>query len=166
MLFLLLRRKFQFDNINELAPIAEEIDLIQAYLLIEKERFGDRLYVNWEIDESLDLMIPSLTIQPLVENAIHHGLMKRITGGKLTIRITDHDTYVEISVEDDGVGINETELKGLLERGPNAQSGIGLLNTNLRLKRLFGKGLQITSVPNHGTTVSFIVYKDLEDVEK
>ena len=162
----MLRRKFHFDNINELAPIAEEINLIQAYLLIEKERFGDRLHVNWEKDECLDLMIPSLTIQPLVENAIHHGLMKRIIGRKLTIWITDHDTNVEISVEDDVVAINEAELKGLLERTPNAQSGIGLLNNDPCLKRLFGKGLQITSVPNHGTTVSFIVYKDLEDVEK
>lgn len=155
----LLRGKFQFDNINELVPIHEEIDLVEAYLLIEQERFGDRLYVIWEKDESLDLMIPSLTIQPLVENAIRHGLMKRETGGQLTIRISDYDTYVEITVEDDGVGIDETVLKGLLERTPNSQSGIGLLNTDLRLKRLFGKGLQITSEPNRGTTVSFIVYR-------
>ncbi|WP_438347938.1 ATP-binding protein [Paenibacillus sp. FA6] len=160
---LLLRGKFQFDNINELAPIDEELSLVQAYLLIEKERFGDRLRVIWEIDECPDLMIPSLTIQPLVENAIHHGLMKRITGGQLTIRISDHDTYVEISVADDGIGIDEAALQGLLERTPNSQSGIGLLNTDLRLKRLFGKGLQITSAPNRGTTVSFNVYKDLRD---
>lgn len=159
----LLRGKFQFDNINVLAPIEEEISLVQAYLLIEQERFGDRLRVIWEIDEYPDLMIPSLTIQPLVENAIHHGLMSRIIGGQLTIRIAAHDTYVEISVEDDGVGIDETVLKGLLERMPDSQSGIGLLNTDLRLKRLFGKGLHITSAPNRGTTVSFIVYKDLED---
>lgn len=131
--------------------------------MIEQERFGDRLRVIWEMDECQDLMIPSLTIQPLVENAIHHGLMKRITGGQLTIRISDHETYVEITVEDDGIGIDETVVKGLLEKMPNSQSGIGLLNTDLRLKRLFGKGLHITSAPNLGTTVSFILYKDVED---
>ncbi|WP_313894022.1 ATP-binding protein [Psychrobacillus sp.] len=162
----LLWKKFQFDNMNELTHIEEEITLIQAYLLIEKERFGDRLRVVWEIDEGLDLMIPSLTIQPLVENAIGHGIMKRITGGQLTIRISNYDTYVEISVEDDGIGIDETVLTGLLERTPSNQSGIGLLNTDLRLKRLFGKGLQIISAPNEGTKVNFIVYKDFEDVRE
>lgn len=101
----LLRGKFQFDSLNELVPIKQEIDLVQAYLLIEKERFGDRLCVIWEIDESSNLMLPSLTIQPLVENAIHHGLMKQIKGGTLTIRISDFDTYAEISVKDDGGGL-------------------------------------------------------------
>lgn len=158
----LLRRKFQFDNINELTSITEEINLIRAYLLIEKERFAERLHVNWEVDDGLDIMIPSLTIQPLVENAIHHGLMKRMTGGELTIRITDCDTFVEISVEDDGVGIKENQLKELLEKTSTSQPGIGLLNTDLRLKRLFGKGLQITSTPNQGTTVSFVIDKEIE----
>lgn len=156
----LLRGKFQVDNSNELVPIAEEIGLVQDYLLIEQERFCNRLRVNWEMDECLDLLIPPLTIQPLVENAIRHGLIGRVIGGQLTIRIADHDTYVEISVEDDGVGIDEAVLKGLLAKTSNCQSGIGLLNTDLRIKRLFGKGLHITSELNRGTTVSFIVYKD------
>lgn len=162
----LLRGKIQFDNINELTPLDQEIELVQAYLVIEQERFGDRLHVIWEIDEGLGLMIPSLTIQPLVENAIHHGLMKCVQGGQLIIRIADHDTYVEISVEDDGIGIEETVLQGLLERTANGRSGIGLLNTDLRLKQLFGQGLQITSTLHHGTTVSFIVYKDLRGTGK
>lgn len=155
----LLRGKFQFSNINEFVPIEQELDLIRNYLLIEQERFGDRLRVIWELDDLVNVKIPSLTIQPLVENAIRHGLMQRVTGGQLTIRISTHDTYVEIAVEDDGIGMEEAVVKELLENSPSGHSGIGLLNTDLRLKRLFGKGLHITSAPNQGTTVSFIVNK-------
>ena len=153
----LLRRKFQFYNINMLSPIEEEIALVEDYLLIEKERFQDRLCVIWEIDKDLNKMLPGLTIQPLVENAIHHGLMKRIEGGKLIVRIAKKETYIEILVEDDGVGMEEAFVKERLEKEKNTQSGIGLVNTNLRLKRHYGQGLQIKSAPGEGTTVSFRV---------
>lgn len=153
----LLRRKFQFHNINMLSPIEEEIALVEDYLLIEKERFQDRLCVIWEIDKDLNVMLPALTIQPLVENAIHHGLMKRIEGGKLIVRIAKKGMYIEILVEDDGVGMEEAFVKERFEKEGNMQSGIGLVNTNLRLKRHYGQGLQIISAPEAGTTVSFRV---------
>lgn len=153
----LLRRKFQFDKLNMVSPIEEEIALVEDYLLIEKERFQDRLRVIWNIDEGLNVMLPALTIQPLVENAIHHGLMKRIEGGTLTIHIAKKGIYIEVSVEDDGVGMEETFVKERLEKEKHAQSGIGLANTNLRLKRHYGEGLQIESTPGVGTTVSFRV---------
>lgn len=153
----LLRRKFQFDNLNMLSPIEEEIALVKDYLLIEKERFQDRLHVIWEIDNDLNVVLPALTIQPLVENAIHHGLMKRIEGGKLLVRVVKKGAYIEIVVEDDGVGMEEAFVKERLEKGKHAQSGIGLVNTNLRLKRHYGQGLQINSAPGVGTTVSFRV---------
>lgn len=153
----LLRRKFQFNNINMLSLIEEEIALIEDYLLIEKERFQDRLCVVWEIDEDLNVMLPALTIQPLVENAIHHGLMKRVEGGKLIVRIVKKEAYIEISVEDDGVGMEEAFVKERFDKEKNMQSGIGLVNTNLRLKRRYGQGLQIISAPGEGTTVSFRV---------
>lgn len=153
----MLRRKFQFNNINELSPIKKEIELVEAYLLIEKERFRDRLSVNWEVDEDIHVMIPSLTIQPLVENAIRHGLMKSETGGQLTIRIFKRDAYVDISVEDDGVGMEKTFIKGVFKQTTNIESGIGLVNTNLRLKQRYGEGLDISSTPGRGTIVSFRV---------
>ena len=153
----LLRRKFQFHNINMLSPIEEEIALVEDYLLIEKERFQGRLCVIWEVDKDLNVMLPALTIQPLVENAIHHGLMKRIEGGKLVVRIAKKETYIEVLVEDDGVGMEEAFFKERFEKEGNMQSGIGLVNTNLRLKRHYGQGLQIISAPGAGTTVSFRV---------
>lgn len=155
-----LRRKFNFKDINEFIPIADEFSVIRSYVYIEKERFGDRLEIVWEIDDmdnKSDLKVPSLTIQPLVENAIEHGVLKRARGGKVIIRTTDNTTHLKVSVIDDGVGIKKSERENILKRGRTTSSGIGLLNTHLRLQRLFGKGLQIDSSPGYGTIVSFII---------
>src|SRR5690625_2710025 len=111
-----LRGKFNFQNINEFVPIESELDLIRSYLYIEKERFGDRLKVTWEVDEGLQLIIPALSIQPLIENAIEHGIMKKVDGGEIIIRIIAFETYVEISVEDNGVGIENDILQQILEK--------------------------------------------------
>lgn len=152
-----LRGKFNFQNIDELVPLDSELSLIRSYLYIEKERFGKRLQVKWDVEEDLQLMIPALSIQPLIENAIDHGIMERHRGGTLTIRITSYETYVEISISDNGVGIEDHILQQIEERNPASKSGVGLLNINLRLQRLFGKGLHIKSTPGVGTTVSFTV---------
>lgn len=152
-----LRGKFNFQNIDEFVPIESELSLIHSYLYIEKQRFGERLKITWEVDEDLQLKIPALTIQPLVENAIEHGIIKRARGGEITIRVIAYETYVEVSVKDDGVGIEDHVLQQILEKEPASQSGVGLLNTNLRLQRLYGKGLQVNSTPDFGTTITFTV---------
>jgi sensor histidine kinase YesM len=152
-----LRDKFNLQNMDELAPIEEELSIVRSYLFIEQERFEDMLHVVWEIDECKQLKIPLLTIQPLVENAVRHGIMKRTRGGKIIIRISNYETYAEISVEDDGVGMDEGILQRVPERRSDTRSGVGLLNTDLRLKRHFGKGLRIKSKPGYGTSISFTV---------
>lgn len=152
-----LRGKFNFQNVDDLIPIQNEIDLIEAYLTIEKARFGDRLEVQWEIDDLDDVSIPPLTIQPLVENAIHHGLMSDIKGGTLRIRIHKHDSSVSISVEDDGVGMTEAVKGQLLQRNEGERTGVGLLNTHIRLKRQFNSGLHIESTLGKGTKISFVI---------
>lgn len=152
-----LRGKFNFQNVNDLISIQEELEVIEAYLFIEKERFGDRLHVQWEIDDVKDVSIPPLTIQPLVENAIHHGLMSDIKGGTLWIRIRKHDSYVSVSVEDDGVGMSEEIREQLLQKNKDGRTGVGLLNTHIRLKRQFNSGLHIESAPGKGTTISFVI---------
>lgn len=157
-----LSDKFKFQNMNELAPIEEELSIVRSYLYIEKVRFDDRLNVTWEIDECKQLKLPPLTIQPLVENAVRHGIMNRMEGGTVHIRISDYGTYAEITVADDGAGMDEAVLNQLLVKKSDNKTGIGLLNTDLRLKRHYGRGLQIISKPDHGTSVSFIVYKNNE----
>lgn len=152
-----LRGKFNFQNVDDLISIQDEIELIKAYLYIEKERFGDRLQIEWETDDVSDVYIPPLTIQPLVENAIHHGIMSQIEGGVLRISIQKEDQFVRISVEDDGSGMTQEERERLLQRENEGRTGVGLLNTHLRLKRQFNSGLDISSEQGKGTTVTFTV---------
>jgi sensor histidine kinase YesM len=156
----LLRHKFKFQNMDSLVPIEEELGLVRSYLYIEQVRFDDRLQVVWDIsDEALktDIKVPFLTLQPLVENAILHGIMKRKRGGKLLIRMDVQETQVELRIEDDGEGMDEEQLQRLLQRNQGSRSGVGLINTDQRLKRHFGTGLHIESTPGAGTRVSFYV---------
>lgn len=157
-----LRESFKFQNIDELVPIEDELNLVRSYLYIHKERFGERINVTWDVEVATDVMIPSLTIQPLIENALKHGILPRENGGNIHLRIVDYDTYIEITVSDDGNGMDEATMERLLERKSKTSTGIGLLNTDLRLKQHYGEGLHITSTLNEGTAISFVVLKKLE----
>ena len=150
-----LRTSFDMRNLDQVVPLKYELDLIESYLYIEKERFGERLNINWEIDKVRDLKIPPLSIQTLVENAVNHGVLKRITGGTVTIRIREEEGYTEVSVIDDGVGMEAEKVKQIFMIQANRTKGIGLINTEKRLKQLFGKGLHVVSTPGIGTTATF-----------
>ncbi|WP_312107958.1 ATP-binding response regulator [Brevibacillus reuszeri] len=153
-----LQSKFKLHDHNQLFSIEDELDLVRSYLFIEQERFEERLHVEWEIEGSTDVKIPMLTIQPLVENAVNHGLMKRVDGGTIRIRIENKESHVEVYIEDDGIGMEEVKLKTLLEK-TSGNSGVGLRNTDQRLKRCYGHGLRIQSKLGQGTIVSFRVDK-------
>nr|WP_156417563.1 ATP-binding protein [Paenibacillus etheri] len=161
-----LRNKFEFQNMDRLVPIEEELSLVRSYLYIEKVRFEERLQVIWETDDCGDIKVPFLTIQPLVENAIRHGIMKRNRGGTILIRISIYETHAEITVEDDGNGIDGVQLQRILERKADSRSGVGLINTDQRLKRHFGTGLHITSTLGTGTKVTFHVHNRLNSGNK
>lgn len=152
-----LRYKFRFQDTDGLVSIKEELSLVRSYLYIEKVRFEERLQVVWEVDDCEELQIPFLSIQPLVENAIRHGIMKRTRGGEIHIRISVHDTLTEITVQDNGIGMDEVQLQRVLERNTDRSSGVGLINTHQRLKRHFGTGLHIKSTLGKGTEVTFYV---------
>ncbi|MFE0558731.1 ATP-binding protein [Paenibacillus sp. NPDC058910] len=152
-----LRYKFRFQDTDGLVSIKEELSLVRSYLYIEKVRFDERLQVVWEVDDCEELKVPFLSIQPLVENAIRHGIMKRTRGGELHIRISVHDTLTEITVQDNGIGMDEVQLQRILERRADRSSGVGLINTHQRLKRHFGTGLHIKSTLDKGTKVTFFV---------
>ncbi|REK71897.1 ATP-binding protein [Paenibacillus paeoniae] len=152
-----LRISFDFLNTEELVELSHELDLVRAYLFVEKERFGERLSIVWEDETEASLRLPPLTIQPLVENAVRHGLLSRSKGGTVRIRITAQETTTQIEVIDDGKGMNPELAERLLNPIQQERGGIGLPNTNRRLIKLYGQGLSIHSKPDEGTTVSFVI---------
>jgi len=150
-----LRGSFDFKNKERLVPLRKELDLAEAYLNIERARFGDRLHVRFEIDANADCLLPPLTIQPLVENAVRHGVTKKEEGGTVTIAVHIAGDEAILSVEDDGSGMAES-LDVILSReadNPNG-SGVGLKNIHLRLIRQFGKGLEAESEVGRGTRIA------------
>jgi two-component system LytT family sensor kinase len=136
-------------------PLRDELSFTDDYLGIEVVRFGaDKLRVVKEIDPStLDLPVPSMLLQPLVENSIKHGLEPRISGGTITLRSRIEGGKMIIEIEDDGVGIapGRSHSSGVL-RG----TGIGMKNVRERLEVLFGDAalFDITSRPGRGTKVT------------
>ncbi|RST72225.1 response regulator [Siminovitchia acidinfaciens] len=154
-----LRKSFDPKNLLRAIPLNHELELLNSYLFIEKERFGDRLNIVWQVDEAISIEIPPLSIQPLVENAIRHGVLKRIEGGTVVIRIIDKGNEVEIAVIDDGIGMDAEISSQILTVQPMNKKSIGLYNTNRRLQQMYGNGLKIFSNPSQGTTVIFSIPK-------
>lgn len=154
-----LRASYDFHSPTLLVPLEKELSLVRAYLYIQKERFGERLRIAWEADIDGTLRIPPLTLQPLVENAIHHGIMRRADGGTVRIRIEPAGERFEVTVADDGVGMDEAALRNALAASASAAvgRGIGLRNTDRRLKQIYGEGLRIESAPGEGTRISFFI---------
>src|SRR5690606_18467712 len=134
--------------------------LVRTYLFIEQARFGERLQVKWEINEGIQLELPPLTIQPLVENAIRHGIMRLSQGGVVTIAVTEEDQHYRIAVSDNGVGMDQATKRDLLQLRPSSHSmGVGLLNIERRLQWHYRRGLTIRSQAGAGTEVSFQIDK-------
>lgn len=150
-----LRETFNFKSIEMYQPLERELSLVNAYIEIQKARFGDELRVSFDIDPFVNEKIPFLSIQPLVENAIGHGVRKERGEGSVKITIKKVDEGVLIAVEDDGQGIPQERLERLLV--DEAAGGIGLWNIDRRLKKLYGKGLTIESVHGKGTRVYYII---------
>jgi two-component system LytT family sensor kinase len=135
---------------DNLAPLREELSFIDNYMAIEMVRFGDKLRFVKEIDaDTTDFLVPSMLLQPLVENSIRHGLASKVDGGTIRIRSRLAEGMLQILVEDDGVGIQETRLAGIFEHG------IGVSNVNERLKVLFGNEYRmwVDSKPAEGTCI-------------
>ena len=140
-----LRKVLRSEQRNEV-PLAEELEFLEEYLAIEQVRFSDRLRVQWTIEEAARAaVVPSLLLQPLVENAIQHGVAKRAEAGRIEIAARVAEGRLILSVADDGVGM-----------GPEVREGVGLANTRERLRTLYGSEatLAIASVPGQGTRIT------------
>jgi two-component system sensor histidine kinase ChiS len=147
-----LRGSINFNSTEQFIPLQQELELVQSYLTIEKARFEEKLNCRYLLDVTPDVLVPTLILQPIVENAVKHGILPKEDGGTVTISIQPDDPYIRITIEDDGIGIPPEKLSRLLE-APSDQS-VGLTNINRRLKRLYGYGLAISSRINGGTTVN------------
>lgn len=153
--------RYSFRRRGEFTTLAEELEAIDRYLLLEKARFGDRIKVSLQIaPEVLPTQIPFLALQPLVENAVRHGLEARPDGGVISITATEDGLHAVISVEDDGMGMDPDQLAGVLA-GTTTTMHVGLRNVDLRLRQLYGNsnGLVIETAPGAGTLITLRVPK-------
>jgi LytS/YehU family sensor histidine kinase len=131
--------------------LEEELEHVFAYVNIQKARFPDRLKIVTEIEEGLVCLLPAFTLQPLVDNAIRHGILKRKRGGAVGISAQKLTHSVRITVRDDGDGMTAEQLASLFKRHNRHHS---LYKVNHLLKKAGCKGLTVNSVQNEGTTVA------------
>jgi two-component system, LytTR family, sensor kinase len=128
----LLRQLLRSDAPQEI-PLREELALLETYLEIQRVRFGDRLHVGWEIDDDVrEALVPQLVLQPLVENALQHGISRRTRAGRLDITAARRGDLLRLTVCDDGPGVADGFSLADAE-------GVGLRNTRERLRRLYGE---------------------------
>lgn len=168
--------RYSISRPGELATLSEELDNVNAYFTLLQYRFPDKLRLELVLEqddeELMGYQLPILTIQPLVENAIHHGIERKIGNGCVTIRAVSTGTRLYITVADNGMGMTEETLNELLAKleqdtapaaghGASAQAGTGiaLLNVHQRIKFYFGQdyGLDIQSTHGYGTTVELVL---------
>ncbi len=135
---------------RQTVPLSDEIEFVRGYLEIEKARFGERLKFELEAaPETLVLPIPPLTIQPIVENAVRHGISERDSGGTVSIHAGREGDLLVVSISDDGVGFEESKCK-------KGGSGLGIGHTSARLEQIYGdrSTLCIESQEGKGTVVT------------
>ena len=141
---------------SKIVSLAQELEYTKDYIAIEKARYGEKLAVDFSIsDELLDYQLPSFTLQPIIENAIKHGLSPQPEAGKVEIKAEIENENLIIKIKDDGVGIKKDKLRNILEVGYGKNIGIGLSNVDQRLTRIYGDqyGVDISSTYGEGTTV-------------
>ena len=141
---------------HELIPIAREIEHAESYLQIQKYRYKNRFTYEFQVDpDCLDYCCNKITLQPILENAINHGLELMVDEGHITVEICQDGGDILFRVRDNGVGMSPEQVEAILTRAPGENAGIGIRNVDDRLKIYFGReyGLHITSELDVGTCV-------------
>ena len=150
--------RYNLDIGENPVDIYKELEQVKAYVEIEKARFGEKLQIIYNIEDDLDVKIPSLIIQPIVENSIKHGILKGKGEGTVTIEIKKvYEDNIMIAIEDDGVGISKEIIEKVYE-GKMEENKIGISNVHNRLRYIYGEGLKIETL-QIGTRISFNVSK-------
>ena len=141
---------------HELIPIAKEIEHAESYLQIQKYRYKNQFAYEFDVDPAcLDYYCNKITLQPIIENAINHGLDLMVEEGCIWVQVLQDGEDILFRVRDNGVGMSQEQLQAIFQRDPKDRTGIGIKNVNDRLKIYFGKqyGLRITSELDVGTCV-------------
>ncbi len=148
---------YYFDENSPMVPLQKELESVDTYVSIEKARFQQRLHFYIVCSGEIpDIPIPRLCLQPLVENAIRHGIGKKSGAGNVWLTIEPEPNYVRFFIKDDGVGMEREKIDRLLTQTQDSRS-IGISNINRRIKRHYGECLELISEPGKGTQVSFRV---------
>jgi len=155
-----LQNCYSVQNLDDKVPIENELSFVRAYVALEQARFPDSLHVEYDINDMF-LQLPSLTLQPLVENAIIHGIKGKSGDGHVLIYVKDYGDFIKVGVSDDGVGIHPERVADLLSVEHNG-TGVGIYNINRRMKRLYNTGLQLEHRPEGGTNAYIIIPKEEE----
>lgn len=157
-----LRYIFQGGPSRQWIPLGQELDMIHAYVEIEKLRFGDRLKYETYLDPGLEedgIMVPALLVQPLVENAIRHGLFNKLGPGLVSLSITEGEEFFRIVVEDDGVGMSDDQVYQLMHG--EAGAGVGVINIRKRVEAISKASFFVHSELEKGTRCTLFLPKDL-----
>ena len=153
---------------HELIPIEKELQHAEAYLRIQKFRYKNQFTYHFTVDEGcLHCLCNKITLQPIIENSIVHGLDLMVDAGHIEITVKPDGEDILLIVEDDGIGMEPEQVSALLQNEPSDRTGIGVKNVNDRLRIYFGAeyGLSIRSAPYEGTTVTIRTPRVPEDRE-
>ena len=151
---------------HEMIPIEKELQHARSYLKIEKIRYKDQFTYHFDVDETcLGYLCNKITLQPIIENAIYHGVNQMPDEGKIDIRIFSKEDDIIFQIEDNGVGMTEEMCREILQRESGDRTGIGIKNVNDRIKIYFGEeyGISIVSELDEGTCVTIRMPKTKED---
>ena len=156
--------RYNFETGTKLIHLSDEIKHMNDYLSIEKARFGDKVNFIYSIEKGIDITMPALTIQPLVENCLKHAFKRYGNRGTIELNVASIDeNKVEISITDDGCGLEQSIIDAI-QNDDKTSDRVGLTNVNQRLKLLYGHGLHIETVRDdgdsntkHGTRISFVI---------
>ena len=163
--------RYSLRNLEQFVTLKEEITYIQHYLHIQKARYQDQLKTAIDVPEKLqDILVPVMTLQPLVENAIIHGLEQKEDNWKLKIKAYEEQELVVIEIIDNGVGMDNKTLKELnnfTRKGKGHITGIGIPNVDIRIKRYFGSqyGIEVDSRLGDGTITRLTLPKNYKDLD-
>ena len=153
---------------HELIPIRNEIQHAESYLQIQSYRYKNQFSYEFNVEEDcLDYLCNKITLQPIIENAIYHGINGLVDGGRITITVKSQDDNIVMTVEDNGNGMTDEQIETIMNKDRSDKTGIGIKNVNDRLKIYFGNeyGITIHSELDEGTKVIILMPKVKEASE-